>query len=229
MGSHPTVLPDRSITLGRVVAILAAVFGASILCGCSGAPSAANTLLRKQVADLTDQNNHLNAQHAADQASIAAATGGGADSLSPGRLDTLFTAAQLKVADRTGGDRSITGLAYDDRLKIYVAPIDAYGDVIKAAGSFRVQAFDLAATGEQAIGDWKFPLADAEKNWYGKFLLYNYVLECPWQKPPRHSELTIKVTFIDALTRRQLEAQIVVHVTLPPPGDAPAAMSSKAP
>jgi hypothetical protein len=123
----------------------------------------------------------------------------------------------LKIADRTGGDRSVTDLPYDDRLKVSAVPIDMYGDAIKASGSFHVTAFDLDDPADPTIGQWDFPLSDAEKNWFGKLFLYNYILECPWQKVPRHGELTIKVVFLDALTQRELEAQTIIHVTPPPP------------
>jgi hypothetical protein len=217
MRTAPSELARRTFPIGRFVAVPLAIAAFANLLGCNNSPSTANIGLRKQVQSLTDENAHLTAQHAADQASLAAAkTGGSVELLSPARLDTLFTTTGLKIADRTGGDRSTNGLAYDDRLKIYAAPLDAYGDTIKSAGAFRVQAFDLAAANDQLIGDWSFPLSDAEKNWYGKYLMYNYVLDCPWQTPPLHGELTIKVTFIDALTQRQFEAQTVVHVTPPP-------------
>jgi outer membrane murein-binding lipoprotein Lpp len=206
--------PDPLPAVGRLVPA-AVLLAAMLLAGCAN-PSEANIELRKENQQLRDQVGQLEKQHAADQASLAAAARPGVQMLAPDRLDALVTAAMLKINDATGGDRSVAGMGYDDRLKIYVVPTDKYGDAIKAAGSFRVQAFDLAEKDDQSIGDWNFPALDYEKNFYGKYMSYTYVLDCPWQKPPGHGELTVKITFVDALTQRELVVQTVVHVTPPP-------------
>jgi hypothetical protein len=43
-------------------------------------------------------------------------------------------------------------------------------------------------------------------------MLYTYVLSCPWQSPPKHSDITLKVTFTDALTGRAFTAQKSIKV-----------------
>jgi catechol 2,3-dioxygenase-like lactoylglutathione lyase family enzyme len=88
---------------------------------------------------------------------------------------------------------------------------------LEAAGANTVDVFDLQATGGggQRIGHWDFPVSQAAKNWYGSRLVYAYVLRCPWPhgKRPAHSPLTVRITFVDELTRRQFAAQGTV--TLP--------------
>ena len=102
-------------------------------------------------------------------------------------------------------------------VSVYAVPTDAKHDTLKAAGSFAVEAFDLAADRDPRVGKWEFPIEQAEKNWYGQGLLYTYVLKCPWQHgPPAHSEITLKVTFTDGLTGRVFERQRVVKIPLPP-------------
>ena len=46
-------------------------------------------------------------------------------------------------------------------------------------------------------------------------MLYGYIMKCPWQKVPTHPELTLKVTFHDELTGREIAQQKVVKVALP--------------
>ena len=121
----------------------------------------------------------------------------------------------LSFGRLTGGadlDRDKPG---DEGLKIYVTPVDAAGDDIKAAGSFVVEAFDLKRESEQRIGRWEFVLEDAGKNWYGQALLNTYVLTAPWQTVPENPNLTVKVTFTDGLTGRVFEAQKQVKVKPP--------------
>ena len=80
-------------------------------------------------------------------------------------------------------------------------------------GSFVVEAFDLAAPdGQRDVGKWEFPVDQAGKLWSGALLRYEYVLPCPFQKPPANAELTVKVTFTDELTSRVFTEQKVVSV-----------------
>jgi hypothetical protein len=46
------------------------------------------------------------------------------------------------------------------------------------------------------------------------------VLTCPWQVVPEHAELTIKITFVDALTGRRFTKQNVIQIQ-PPPSTQP--------
>ena len=103
---------------------------------------------------------------------------------------------------------------------MYVVPIDGQRQQIKAAGSFVVEAFDLARGDNARIGRWEFPLEQAAKNWFGQALLYGYVLQAPWQQRPEHADVTLKVSFTDALTGRTFTEQKVVKVTPVPAGAA---------
>jgi hypothetical protein len=47
-------------------------------------------------------------------------------------------------------------------------------------------------------------------------MLYTYVLKCPFEQPPAHETLTIRVTFTDALTGRVFTAQREVQFKKPP-------------
>jgi len=99
--------------------------------------------------------------------------------------------------------------------KIVHAGAVGAGDAIKAAGAFTIEAFDLDVPEHPLVGTWKFSVEQARESWYGKAMLYEYVLTCPWQAGPTHAKLTVKVTFTDALTGLTLTAKQDVTIKLP--------------
>jgi len=188
--------------------------------GC-GSPSAANIELRKQNQDLQDKITTLTRAREADAATISALQQkvGTLPTLPQDRLEKLFTTHGLKLGRLTGGadlDRSKPG---DEGVKVYADPTDDDGDPIKAAGSFVIEAFDLASKLPER-GKWTFDTDQTRKCWNGSFLSHQYVLTCPWQSPVQHEELTVKVTFRDELTGREFHTQKVIKIKLPPSSSA---------
>jgi hypothetical protein len=184
--------------------------------GC-GTPSAANIELRKKNQTLQDTIVGLQRQHDADQATIRGLTGSATTvpTLPQDQLSQLFTTAGLKLNRLTGGYHENPDKPGDTMLKVYAAPTDESGDAIKAAGSFRVELFDLANGNSPRIGKWDFDLKSARADWQGAGLLYCYVLDCPWQTAPTHAKLLVRVTFTDALTHRVITVDEPVTVELP--------------
>jgi hypothetical protein len=178
--------------------------------GCKG-PNPANIELRKENQQLRARVDELNRRHDADVAQIRATqtqTGAVVPTLSPGRLDQLFTVHGIQLG-------RLTGVNPEGELKVYVTPTDESGQSIKAAGSFVIDAFDLARADHPQIGHWEFPVEAAKRNWVGQALLHCYVLSLPWQGPggaPEHPQLTVRVVYTDALTGRVFETQKVVRV-----------------
>jgi hypothetical protein len=205
-------MPDRSAkspnrknahgirSVGFLVCGVVVVFAT----GC-GSPNVASIEVRKQNQDLRDQIELLNRTHEADRATIRGMQNraGTLPTLPQDRLDKLFTVHGL--------DRTKPG---DEGLKIYAAPTDETGEPIKAAGSFVVEAFDLAAKPPE-IGKWTYDVDAVRKTWLGSLMLNHFVLTAPWQTVPKHDEITVKVTFRDALTGREFTAQKLVKVRLP--------------
>jgi outer membrane murein-binding lipoprotein Lpp len=181
---------------------------AVLLTGC-GTPSAANIQLRKQNQTLADKIDQLNQQHARDVDTLAACQSSHptTQSLAPDRLEQLVTTHGLTFGKLTGGDNTDSTKNVDSQLEVYVAPIDADGTPIKAAGAFRVDAFDLSDPAHPLVGSWRFDWPRARQLFYARFLSYTYVLPCPFQKQPAHGGLTVRVTFDDALTGREFVAQ----------------------
>ncbi|MBC8109293.1 MAG: hypothetical protein H7Z14_22095 [Anaerolineae bacterium] len=185
--------------------------------GCSK-PNAANITLRKENQELQSRIEQLELARKTDTNALRAAeeSKGTLQTLPHDRLAKLFAANDLKIGRLTGGARLKADSKSDDALKVYVVPTDETGDDVKAAGSFIVEAFDLNAPNSPLVARWEFSTDEARKHWYGHALLYEYVLPLPLKTIPRHEMLTLKVTFIDELTQRRLEAQRVVKLTLAP-------------
>ncbi len=122
------------------------------------------------------------------------------------------------VIDKLSGGQDYDGKAGDDGVTVYLKPLDKVGDVIKAAGDIAIQLYDLAnPPGRNFLGEYRFPAEGIGRYWHGKLMTHHYTLKCPWQQgPPVHSEITIRATFVDYLTKRVMSAQTTCKVTLPP-------------
>jgi hypothetical protein len=192
----------------------------AVLTGC-GSPNAANIELRKENQNLHDQIDSLTKSREGDRATIESLQNrvGTVPTLPQERLEKLFTTHGLKLGRLTGGADLEPSKPGDEGIKVYATPTDETGEPIKAAGSVVVEAFDLAAKPPE-IGKWTFDLDATRKSWNGALMSHHYVLICPWQTPPRHDEITIKVTFHDELTGREFHAQQVVKVHPPSPASA---------
>jgi hypothetical protein len=186
--------------------------------GCAS-PSAANNKLRAENQALLEQIEALKRDRDADRARIKALElkTSPTPTLPQERLDKLVTVYGIKLGRLTGGDDWDADKPGDDGLKVVVQPVDRSGEKLKAAGSFVIDAFDLAAV-EPKVGHWEFDEQQTAERWYGA-LLYSYVFKCPWQnKAPSHEQVTVRVTFTDELTGRQFTEQQVCRVKLPSGG-----------
>lgn len=212
-----TTLSARSARAAALTVVVA-----SSVWGC-GKPNPANIKLRKQNQGLEGQIAQLKRQQDADKATIAGLTEriGTVPTLAPARLDRLFTVHSIRLGRLSGGANLDGSKPGDEGFKVYIELLDQHNDEFKAAGSFVVEAFDLAAGGLK-LGRWEFPVEQAQGNWYSFFTRYEYVLTCPWQgTPPRNPEVTAKVTYVDELTARQFTQQQVIKVNPPPQSASP--------
>jgi hypothetical protein len=183
---------------------VAGLFALAAGAGCSSRPNASNIVLRKENQGLTEQVADLQRHNAGLEAQLTAAQAGKTTPQLPeARLEKLFTVHGLQFGRLTGG-YSPDPSRPDEMLKVYVVPTDETGQGIKAAGTFKVELFDLAEP-DTHLGEWDFSVEQARADWYDQsfiYTLYTYVLSCPWQTPPRHDKLTMRVTFTDELTGR---------------------------
>jgi hypothetical protein len=183
--------------------------------GC-GNPSAANIELRKQNQELRDKVAALTLAREGDAATIKVLEGkaGTVPTLPSDRLGDLFTTHGLSLKRLTGGADLDSTKPGDEGIQVYAVPTDQEGQPLKAAGSFTVEAFDLAAQ-STSVGKWTFDLRQSKEAWNGAAMAYHYVLKGPWQTSPAHDDLTVKVTFHDELTGRDFSAQKQIKINLP--------------
>jgi len=198
--------------------LVTAGFGCAIFVGCS-VPNAANIELRKQNQTLAAQVQKLDQQHQGDMRVIAGLRErqGSIPTLPTTRLAELFTTHSIEFVPRlTGGADIDPSKPGDEGLAIYAVPHDQFGQMLKAAGSFEIEAFDLAEPAKQQIGKWHFDLKHSADAWNGWALAYSYGLICPWQTVPHHPDITVRMTFFDQLTQTPFTAQTLIHVNLAP-------------
>jgi len=212
---------DEKSRLKIVCVYLCSSVAILLLSGCAK-PNPANITLRKENQSLHDQIEQLNLRHDADAATIRSLEQAlpTVERLPDERVALLFTTHGIRFNRLTGGADLDPSKPGDDGVKVYLEPFDQDGNALKAAGSVVIETFDLASEGQTRLGRCEFDTAAARAAWVSGGLLYEYVLACPFQTQPRHSQITIKATFTDELTRRQFTAQKVVDIDLPQPPSA---------
>jgi hypothetical protein len=133
------------------------------------------------------------------------------------RLEKLYTVASIDLGSHTGGIDLDDEPADHEGIKVFLEPVDTHGDVLKAAGSVKVQLYDLAADQtDNLIGGYTWSVDELAEKWSSGFLAYHYSLECPWgDRPPAHDEVTVRVEFTEYLTGETFTAQTVCKVRLP--------------
>jgi hypothetical protein len=189
-----------------------------VACSGCGTPNQANIALRKDNQQLQIQLDQLQKQHQMDLNQIAGyqARIPTEPTLPPAELAKLVTTHGIRLGKLTGGENPIPETPGDKGIKVYIIPYDDIAEEIKSSGTITIEMFDLAAK-EPRIGKWYFDLEQARQNWYGQFLIdYYYSMFLPWQTVPQHPDVTVKVTFVDELTKLPFSTQQVVHVMLPP-------------
>lgn len=134
------------------------------------------------------------------------------------RLKNLYVVKTIKLGNYTGGF-NLDSRDGDEGIKVYVEPIDQYGNVIKAPAEVKIQLFDLAEPAEKnLLGEYKWTVEQVGKEWSGGFGAYHYSFFCRWKDdiPPNHDQITVRVEFTDYLTGEVFEAQKLCEVTIPP-------------
>jgi len=196
----------------------AALTGGALLwvIGC-GSPNKPNIELRRQVQQLQADAAAAKAQHEADARVIASLRDqkGTVPTLPTTRLDRLFTTHGIQFGRLTGALDSDPQKPGDEAFVVYVVPTDQTGEMLKAAGTFDIEAFDLADPAHPLVGHWHFDLDQSKQSWHGALLEYAYALVCPFATPPKHPDLTVKVTFLDELTQTPFTIQKVIQINLP--------------
>ena len=198
-------------------AVIRLVPAALLLVGCIGpnGEDAAARLRRcqKENESLKANVQYLQAELIAGQEQIRTL-----QALGDKRMDLLFSVSDITIGKYTAGV-DLDDKDGQDGVRVYLTPIDRDGHALKAAGSVKIQMFDLAAK-ENMVAECNFPVERISEQWSGGFMAYHYRFDCPWGKQPEHDELTVRVEFTDYLTGKTFTAQKVCRLKLTGPSPA---------
>ena len=126
-----------------------------------------------------------------------------------------FTVESLEIASRSGG-MDTDKKAGHDVVVVFLEPKDRDGATIKAAGTIRVQLFDLAAAeGHRLLTEKTITPSQCSGAFSDSLLAYHYRIDLPL-KSPAHTELTLQAEFVDVLTGKPHRAQKAIRI-LPTP------------
>jgi len=105
----------------------------------------------------------------------------------------------------------------DDTVVVYLELYDMEEDEIKAAGEVEIELWDLEAEqGRRRIGQWRFGLEETARHWLSGPLTDHYKFKLTWPETsrPRHPNLTLKLSFTDALSGNVFELQKLLPVKI---------------
>ncbi len=144
------------------------------------------------------------------------------------KIDELIHVDRIEIERLSGGyDDDRDGI--DDGVQIHLRMYDQDGYAIRSVGELDVKLFDLAnPEGQQSLGGVALSRNQLRPLWLGRFLTSHYTIQIPWSdkvRRPAHRDLTVTLTFTDALSGRTHSAQAVLPIT----GVAAEQVSDRAP
>ena len=158
--------------------------------------------LRSELVQVQQKNNQLTEQ-------ITALRG-----ISQDRWSHLVRVAKIEFGRFTRSCDDEDG-GFDNGVIVYLQLLDKEGDKIKAAGEVSFELWDLAEDKDNLLfSRWGFSLEQMPEYWLGGILAnhYKFLLTWPGDKLPRHSNLTLKCRFTDALSGEIFEIQKLISV-----------------
>lgn len=180
--------------------------------GCQGpsgrGPESKTDPLTVRIGQLQDQVVVLQAENEALRRQLEAVPRGSLDAQSREfhRLQRIRLGAYTGFYDK---DKDGT----EEKLIVYVQPVDEAGDVVKASGAVDVQLWDLSADPNRALlGAWHVEPKALHTMWFATLVTINYRLvfdrppDAPLDRP-----LTVKVVFTEGLAGKVFTEQRVVQ------------------
>jgi hypothetical protein len=129
------------------------------------------------------------------------------------RLESLYSLESVKIGRYTGFyDKDKDGK--NEKLIVYIRPIDEEGDEVKASGAVDVQLWNLnKADSEALLGEWRVQPDELKKLWYATLVTINYRLTFDIADKVDNFDdiMTVKVTFTDYLTGKVFNAQRIIQ------------------
>lgn len=133
---------------------------------------------------------------------------------SPKVAPTGEPAREFEVAEITLG--MLTGAANwdgepgDDGVLVYLYPLDDSGDILKRAGDFTFELFDLRRRSSHVVASWHIAALETADLWLNFPGCFRFKLAWP-ESPPTSAELVLKATFV-TLSGREFVATKTLRV-----------------
>jgi len=199
--------------LSSVFYLLFSVFCLLLISGCQ--KPAEGPLLTDQIEQLTQEKAQLQRQieQANTENNKLKSRVEVLSSLGPeGRLESFSPLKSIQIGRYTNFyDKDKDGKK--EKLIVYVQPVDAEGDKVKAPGEVDVQLWNLNnSAGEALLGSWHVGPDELRKLWFATVVTINYRLtfDMPEAVKSFDEPLTVKVSFKDSLSGKTFEAQKVI-------------------
>jgi hypothetical protein len=130
------------------------------------------------------------------------------------RIDSLYNLESVKLTRYTNFyDRDKNGSK--EKLIVYIQPIDAEGDIIKASGSVEVELWNLSeGTDEDALlAKWTVGPDELKKMWFATIVTENYrpVFDIVDVVKSFEKPYTVKMTFTDYVSGKVFTEQRVIQ------------------
>jgi len=164
--------------------------------------------LRLEKTDLTQQVEKANAQNQKLQKQVQILAGL-KENIKPEKIYALQNVRIGRYTNLYDKDKD----GKEEKLIVYLQPIDDEGDVIKAAGKVDVELWDLNKKSENAkIGQWRVEPDELKKLWFATVITINYRLtfDISDKVDKFETPLTVKITFTDYLTGKVFKQQKVI-------------------
>lgn len=130
------------------------------------------------------------------------------------RINSLYKLETVKLAKYTNlYDKDKDGTK--EKLIVYIQPIDAEGDLIKAAGSVEVELWDLSQESKEALlAKWETGPDELKKMWYATVVNANFRLVFDVTDIIRSLKgpFTVKMTFTDYVSGKVYVEQKMVNL-----------------
>jgi outer membrane murein-binding lipoprotein Lpp len=163
--------------------------------------------LEAQKADLAAQVNHLEVERRDMRQQLKSLSGIRREA----KLEKAEMVRRIKLGKSTGlSDKDKDGIA--ETLVVFLQPTDKMGDVLKAAGTAKVELWDLASARGVKLLDRSFPADELEGKWVKGFFTngYRMVFDLGPEISKRGHDLTLRVAFTSYLTGRTYTTQKVI-------------------
>lgn len=221
---------------GTLAQSLLVVIALTVLSGCTFGRGRGDRLaaqLRQHQLTVTDLESQLQstkselqlAQRETESLRTALASQS-RDNLPSEHLAAVFRAEKLRIDPWQSGGLDRDSQPGDDGVSVVISPVDGQGDLVKVAGTLRVEVLDPSLPdGQRVVAQFDADPAAARELWFKGALGGGYLVTIPWTRPPHGDKVVIQAA-LTAVGGQELATTHLVNVAPPTAGLAAAGNST---